>query len=209
MEDEPTRLDGPDGSKFTHHMSFPPLPRFWISIFGIELGHLGHLSHLPLGFSFLATNCVFHCHASAGCLLGLLCLLITNCGISFLYRVFCHFFVLGCCVFRSPNWIDKNGSRKLAISASNFDSQCRLLRHPLCLISLPALSLFHMAFYHHLTLRGCDLNLAHLIAKNGSWNLPFSASNCDIRCYIWLYFCLASGESPSCAHMGFTNNFTT
>ena len=53
-----------------------------------------------------------------------------------------------------------------------------------------------MAVYHHLTLAGCDLNLANLIAKNGSWNLPFSASNCDIRCYIWLYFCLASGLSP-------------
>ena len=58
------------------------------------------------------------------------------------------------------------------------------------------LSQFHRAFYHHLTIAGCDLNLANLIAKNGSWNLPFSASNCDIRCYIWLYFCLASGLSP-------------
>ena len=53
-----------------------------------------------------------------------------------------------------------------------------------------------MAVYHHLTLAGCDLNLANLIAKNGSWNLPFLALNCDIRCYIWLYFCLASGLSP-------------
>ena len=46
------------------------------------------LCHLPLGFPFLATNCVFHCHASAGCLLGLLYLLITNCGISLLYKGF-------------------------------------------------------------------------------------------------------------------------
>ena len=38
-ENEPTRLDGPDGTNFTHHMSFPPLPRLWISIFGTELGH--------------------------------------------------------------------------------------------------------------------------------------------------------------------------
>ena len=52
------------------------------------------------------------------------------------------------------------------------------------------------AFYHHLTIRGCDLKLANLIAKSGSWNLPFLASNCDIRCYMWLYFCLASGLSP-------------
>ena len=102
----------------------------------------------------------------------------------------------GCCVFRSTNLIDKNGSRKLPFSASNFDSQCRLQRHPWCLNNLQDLSLFHMAVYHHLTIAGCDLNLANLIAKNGSWNLPFLASNCDIRCYIWLYFCLASGLSP-------------
>ena len=152
--------------------------------------------HLPLGFPFSATNCVFHCRASAGCLLGLLYLLTWWCGISLFHRVFYHFFVLGCCVFRSTNWIDKNGSQKLPFSASNFDSQCRLLRHPWCLINLQDLSLFHMAVYHHLTLAGCDLNLANLIAKNGSWNLPFLASNCDIRCYIWLYFCLASGLSP-------------
>ena len=153
--------------------------------------------HLPLGFPFSATNCVFHCRASAGCLLGLLYLLTWWCGISLFHRVFFyHFFVFGCCVFRSTNLIDKNGSRKLPFSASNFDSQCRLPRHPWCLINLQDLSLFHMAVYHHLTLAGCDLNLANLIAKNGSWNLPFLASNCDIRCYIWLYFCLASGLSP-------------
>ena len=148
--------------------------------------------HLPLGFPFSATNCVFHCRASAACLLGLLYLLTWWCGISLFHRFcFYHFFVFGCCVFCSTNLTDKNGSRKLPFSASNFDSQCRLRRHPWCLISL-----FHMAVYHHLTIAGCDLNLANLIAKNGSWNLPFSASNCDIRGYIWLYFCLASGLSP-------------
>ena len=74
--------------------------------------------HLPLGFPFSATNCVFHCHASAGCLLGLLYLL-TICGSSLSHRAFYHFFVLGCCVFRSTNLTDKNGSRKLPFSASN------------------------------------------------------------------------------------------
>ena len=151
--------------------------------------------HLPLGFPFLATNCVFHCHASTGCLLGLLYVL-AFCGISLLYRAFYHFVVLCCCVLRSTNLIDKNGTFKRPFSASNFDNSCHLLRHPLCLFNLQVLSLFHMAFYHHLTLRGCDLNLANLIAKNGSWNLPFLASNSDIRCYTWLYSCFASGLSP-------------
>ena len=147
--------------------------------------------HLPLGFPFLATNCVFHSHASIGCLLGLLYLLTICCGISLFHRVFYHFAVVCCCDLHSTNLSDKNGSRNLPFSASSFDSQCRLRRHAWCLISL-----FHMAVYHHLTLAGCDLNLANLIAKNGSWNLPFLASNCDIRCYIWLYFRLASGLSP-------------
>ena len=44
--------------------------------------------HLPLGFPFSATNCVFHCRASAGCLLGLLYLLTWWCGISLFHRVF-------------------------------------------------------------------------------------------------------------------------
>ena len=152
--------------------------------------------HLPLGFPFLATNCVFQCHASIGCLLGLLYLLTICCGISLFHRAFYHFAVVCCCDLHSTNLSDKNGSWNLPFSASNFDSQCRLPRHPWCLINLQDLSLFHMAFYHNLTIAGCDLNLANLIAKNGSWNLPFSASNCDIRCYIWLYFCLASGLSP-------------
>ena len=130
--------------------------------------------HLPLGFPFSATNCVFHCRASAGCLLGLLYLLTWWCGVSLLHRVFYHLFVFGCCVFRSTNLNDKNGSWNLPFSASNFDSQCRLPRHPWCLINLQDIGLFHMAVYHHLTLAGCDLNLANLIAKNGSWNLPFS-----------------------------------
>ena len=112
---------------------------------------------------------------------------------SLLYRVFCHFVVLCCCVLRSTNLIDKNGTFKRPFSASNFDSQCRLLRHPLCLFNVQVLSLFHMAFYHHWTLRGCDLNCANLIAKNGSWNLPFLPSNCVIRCVTWLHSRFASG----------------
>ena len=101
--------------------------------------------HLPLGFPFLASNCVFHCHASTGCLLGLLYVL-AFCGISLLYRVFYHFVVLCCCVLRSTNLIDKNGTFKRPFSASNFDNSCRLLRHPLCLYNLQVLSLFHRAF---------------------------------------------------------------
>ena len=122
---------------------------------------------------------------------------LTFCGISLLYRAFYHFLVLGCCVFRSTNLIDKNGSRKLPFSASNFDNSCRLLRHPLCLFNLQVLSLFNMAFYHHLTLRGCDLNLANLIAKK--WELESSIFTIElavIRCVTWLHFCFASGLSP-------------
>ena len=44
-----------------------------------------------------------------------------------------------------------------------------------------------------MTFRGCALHLANLIAKNGSWNLPFLPSNCVIRCVTWLHSCLASG----------------
>ena len=121
--------------------------------------------HLPLGFPFSATNCVFHCHASTGCLL---LRLLTWCGIRLFHSDFCHFFVLGCCVFRSTNFTDKNGSRKVPFSASNFDNSCRLLRHPLCLFNSQVLSLFHMA-------------------------LP---SNCVIRCVTWLHSCFVSGLSP-------------
>ena len=39
-ENEPAGLDGPHGTNFTHHMSVVPLPRFWISFFGMEVGHL-------------------------------------------------------------------------------------------------------------------------------------------------------------------------
>ena len=38
-EKEPTTLDGLHGCNFTHPLYLLPLPRFWISIFGIELGH--------------------------------------------------------------------------------------------------------------------------------------------------------------------------
>ena len=42
--------------------------------------------------------------------------------------------------------------------------------------------------------------MANLIAKNKSWNLPFLASNSDIRSYTWLYSCFASGLSPLARH---------
>ena len=44
---------------------------------------------------------------------------------------------------------------------------------------------------------GSLLATLHLTSKNGGFYLPFSASNCAIRCHILL------GESPSCAHLGF------
>ena len=44
---------------------------------------------------------------------------------------------------------------------------------------------------------GSLLATLHLTSKNGGFYLPFSASNCAIRCHILL------GERPSCAHMGF------
>ena len=87
----------------------------------------------------------------------------------------------------------KNGGLYFPFSTSNCAIRCHDLLH---MSNLHGSSLFHRAFYHHLTLRGCDLNLANLIAKNGSWNLPFLASNSDIRCYTWLYSCFASGLSP-------------
>ena len=148
--------------------------------------------HLPLGFPFSATNCVFHCHAFAGCLIGLLDLF-AFCVVNLSHRFFHQFFVVGCYVFRSTNLIDKNGSRKLPFSASNFDNSRRLFRHPLCLFNLQVLSLFRMVFHHHLTFRGCVLKVANLIAKNGNRNLPFLPSNCVIRCVIWFHFCFACG----------------
>ena len=50
-ENEPTGLDGLLGFNFFHHLSFPPLPRFWISIFGMELGGSSHAIYL-LDFHF-------------------------------------------------------------------------------------------------------------------------------------------------------------
>ena len=44
---------------------------------------------------------------------------------------------------------------------------------------------------------GSLLATLHLTSKNGGFYLPFSASNCLIRCRTLL------GESPPCAHMGF------
>ena len=102
--------------------------------------HATHLldfhCRLPLGFPFSATNRVFHCHASAGCLLGLLYLL-AFCGINLFQTAFYYFSVFGC--FRSTNLIDKKGTCKRPFSVSNFDNSCRLLRHPLCLINLQVL----------------------------------------------------------------------
>ena len=105
----------------------------------------------------------------------------------------------------------KNGGLYFPFSTSNCAIRCHDLLH---MSNLHGSSLFHRAFYHHLTLRGCDLNLANLIAKNGSWNLPFLASNSDIRCYTWLYSCFASGLSPLdrdlyhiCNHLSVTLEF--
>ena len=105
----------------------------------------------------------------------------------------------------------KNGSLYFPFSTSNCAIRCHDLLH---MSNLHGSSLFHRVFYHHLTLRGCDLNLANLIAKNGSWNLPFLASNSDIRCYTWLYSCFASGLSPLdrdfyhiCSHLSVTLAF--
>ena len=87
----------------------------------------------------------------------------------------------------------KNGGLYLPFSTSNCAIRCHDLLH---MRNLHASNLFHRAFYHHLTLKGCDLKLANLIAKNGSWNLPLLASNTNIRCFTWLYSCFASRFSP-------------
>ena len=49
-ENEPSGLDGPDGTNFTHHMSFPPLPRLWISIFWHRTGSLRAIYLLDFHF---------------------------------------------------------------------------------------------------------------------------------------------------------------
>ena len=105
----------------------------------------------------------------------------------------------------------KNGGLYFPFSTSNCAIRCHDLLH---MSNLHGSSLFHRAFYHHLTYRGCVLQLANLIAKNGSWNLPFLASNSDIRCYTWLYSCFASGLSPLdrdfyhiCNHLSVTLEF--
>ena len=87
----------------------------------------------------------------------------------------------------------KNGGLYFPFSTSNCAIRCHDLLH---MSNLHGSSLFHRAFYHHWTYGGCVLQLANLIAKNGSWNLPFFASNSDIRCYTWLYSCFASGLNP-------------
>ena len=105
----------------------------------------------------------------------------------------------------------KNGGLYFPFSTSNCAIRCHDLLH---MSNLHGSSLFHRAFYHHLTYGGCVLQLANLIAKNGSWNLPFLASNSDIRCYTWLYSCFASGLSPLdrdfyhiCNHLSVTLEF--
>ena len=137
-ENEPIGRNGPHGTNFTHHLSFPPLPRFWISIFGMELGHL-----MPFTFWISIFGNELYLMSTWFVLFAYL---VWN-QFFFIGFFFYHFFVLGCCVFRSTNLIDKNGSRELPFSASSFDSQCRLLRPPLCLFNLQVLSLFHWVFF--------------------------------------------------------------
>ena len=80
---------GSDGSNFTHPLYFLPLPRFWISIFGMEQGHLGHFVPFTSWISIFGNEL----HLSLPCLeldvcCGLLCLL-AFCGRSLSsYRVF-------------------------------------------------------------------------------------------------------------------------
>ena len=70
----------------------------------------------------------------------------------------------------------QNGDLYFPFSTSNCAIRCHDLLH---MSNLHGSSLFHRAFYHHLTYGGCVLQLANLIAKNGGWNLPFLASNCE------------------------------
>ena len=128
------------------------------------------------GFTLTFTsNCSAHCLPS----------LSARCGLSFSFSFCLH---VACDAIASLTL--KNGGFYLPCSASNCAIRCHDLFH---MSNLHGSSLFHRAFYHHLTYGGCVLQLANLIAKNWSWNLPFLASNCDIRCYVWLCFCLASG----------------
>ena len=128
------------------------------------------------GFTLTCTsNCSAHCLPS----------LSARRGLSFSLMSCLH---VACDAF--ANLTLKNGGLYFPFSTSNCAIRCHDLLH---MSNLHGSSLLHRVFYHHLTLRGCDLNLANLIAKNGSWNLPFLASNCDIRCYTWLYSCFVSG----------------
>ena len=141
-ENEPWGLDGFQGTNFTHRMSFPLLLRFLISIFGMELGHLVPLtSWISIFGNELRLS--LPCPGWMSIWFVLLAYLQWSRPFSWFYFTI---FVFGCCVFRSTNLIDKNGSWKLPFSASNFDNSCRLPRHPLCLINLQALSLFHRIF---------------------------------------------------------------
>ena len=133
---------------------------------------------LKNGFTLTcASSCFAHCLPS----------LSARCGLSFSFSSCLH---VACDA--TANFTLKNGGFYLPFLASNCAIRCHDLLH---MSNLHGSSLFRGVFYHHLTYGGCVLQLANLIAKNGSWNLPSSASNCDFRCYIWFYFCLACGLS--------------
>ena len=134
---------------------------------------------------FSASNCDIPCHDS---LRGLY-LPISSLSAS-ISQSFCSSLACGASILTTPDLTPKNGSLYLPFSASNCAIRCHDLLH---MSNLHGSSLFHRAFYHDLTYGGCVLQLANLIAKNGSWNLPFLASNSVIRCYTWLYSCFASG----------------
>ena len=115
--------------------------------------------------------------------------------------VACHF--LWCLLCMSPAMPLQIWLSKMEVFIFHF-LRCHALLH---MSNLHGSSLLHRFFYHHLTITGCYLKLANLIAKNWSWNLPFLASKSDIRCYTWFYSCFASGLSP--LDRGFTTFATT
>ena len=134
---------------------------------------------------FSASICDIPCHDS---LRGLY-LPISSLSAS-ISQSFCSSLACGASILTTPDLTLKNGGLYFPFSTSNCAIRCHDLLH---MSNLHGSSLFHRAFYHHLTFRGCDLNFASLIARNGSWNLPFLPSNCVIRCVTWLHSCFVSG----------------
>ena len=134
----------------------------------------GHLNR-----PFSASNCAIRCHD--------LLHMSNPLGSSPFSRGFYHRFACQDSVLRLADLTLKHGRLNCPFSASN----CAIGCHDLLHMSNPlGFTLFHGGFSSLFRLRWFFLRLANLTLKNGGFKLPFSASNCVIRCHPLL-------ESPS------------